>query len=182
MALPAVKFALLALLLFFILGAILSHTNVKLLVIMVTIAVGIQERPSAAPQTGPWKSDWKLVGNPSFTETVSAIATTIFSFSGVPGFFPIVAEMRNPAFYNRALFTCQAFVTSMYIAVGCVVYYYCGSYVASPALGSAGKLIKKVAYGIALPGLLVSGVIVYHVSFVPSWADACEKYHMPETC
>ena len=149
---------------------------------MVTIAVGIQERPSAAPQTGPWKSDWKLVGNPSFTEAVSAIATTIFSFSGVPGFFPIVAEMRNPAFYNRALFTCQAFVTSMYIAVGCVVYYYCGSYVASPALGSAGKLIKKVAYGIALPGLLVSGVIVYHVSFVPSWADACEKYHMPETC
>lgn len=32
-------------------------------------------------------------------------------------------------------------------AVAIVVYYYCGQYVASPALGSAGPMIKKIAYG-----------------------------------
>lgn len=51
----------------------------------------------------------------------------------------------------------------MYVAIGTVIYYYCGSYVASPALGSAGATVKKVAYGIALPGLIASTVIVLHV-------------------
>ena len=57
-------------------------------------------------------------------------------------------------------------MTSIYIAIGVVVYYYCGSYVASPALGSAGVLMKKVCYGLALPGLLASVVLVTHVSSV----------------
>lgn len=80
------------------------------------------------------------------------------------GFFPIAAEMRDPSQYTRALLICQTALTSIYIAIGTVIYYYCGSYVASPALGSAGTLIKKVAYGIALPGLVASTVIVLHVS------------------
>lgn len=81
-----------------------------------------------------------------------------------PGFFPIAAEMRNPSLYTRSLLICQSAITAIYIAIGTVIYYYCGSYVASPALGSAGTLIKKVAYGIALPGLVVSTVVVLHVS------------------
>jgi hypothetical protein len=72
--------------------------------------------------------------------------------------------MRNPRLYTRALALCQTVVTVIYLVVGIIVYYYCGSYVASPALGSAGKMIKKVSYGIAFPGLLVSGVLLAHVS------------------
>jgi hypothetical protein len=69
-------------------------------------------------------------------------------------------------------------------AVGIVVYWYCGQYVASPALGSAGReyfepvnyrlefsfsrlslaLLKKVAYGIVLPALIASSVLYTHVS------------------
>lgn len=45
-----------------------------------------------------------------------------------------------------------------------MVYFYCGSYVASPALGSAGVLLKKVCYGLALPGLCVSTLLFVHVS------------------
>lgn len=131
---------------------------------MVTIAVGVQDRPSDAPQTGPWESDFKIVGEPSFTKAIAAVSTTVFSFSGTPGFFPIAAEMRDLKHYTKALLVCQGFVTSMYITIGCVIYYYCGSHVATPALGSAGVLIKKVSYGIALPGLLVSTTIVLHVS------------------
>lgn len=131
---------------------------------MVTVAVGIQDRPSDAPQSGPWESDYKITGNPSFTKAIAAVSTIVFSYSGTPGFFPIAAEMRDPRHYTKALLICQGFVTAMYITIGCVIYYYCGSHVASPALGSAGVLIKKVAYGIALPGLLVSTTIVLHVS------------------
>jgi hypothetical protein len=47
--------------------------------------------------------------------------------------------------------------------IGIVVYYFCGSYVASPALGSAGVTMKKVCYGLALPGLLATTTITIHV-------------------
>ena len=47
--------------------------------------------------------------------------------------------------------------------VGIIVYYYCGEWTASPALGSAGPLIKRIAYGLGLPALLVSGTLYTHV-------------------
>ena len=139
---------------------------------MVTIAVGVQDRPAAAPASGPWESDFKLVGNPSFTEAISAVSSLVFAYAGTPGFFPIAAEMRDPAYYTKSVLACQSFQTATYIAIGCVIYYYCGSYVASPALGSATVLIKKVAYGIALPGLAVSTVLLLHVCFpFLEWPD-----------
>jgi amino acid transporter len=130
----------------------------------VTIAVGVQDRPAAAPQTGSFTPNVKVVADPSFAELMSAVAMIIFAFSGTPAFFPIAAEMRNPKHYTRSMLICQATVTTVYLVIGIVVYYYCGSYVASPALGSAGPLMKKVCYGIALPGLLVTEMIVSHVS------------------
>jgi hypothetical protein len=39
----------------------------------------------------------------------------------------------------------------MYVVVAVVVYRYAGNKVSSPALGSAGKVVSKVAYGIAIP-------------------------------
>jgi hypothetical protein len=46
--------------------------------------------------------------------------------------------------------------------VACVVYHFAGQYVASPALGTAGSLIKRVCYGIALPSLIVGGMLFAH--------------------
>lgn len=133
-------------------------------VFAVTVAAGIQDRPASAPQTGPWESNYKLFNSPSFPEAMSAVSSLVFAYAGTPTFFPIVAEMRNPKDYRKALVVSQSCVTCVYTAIGVVVYYYCGSYVASPALGSAGTLMKKICYGIALPGLLVTAVLIGHVS------------------
>ncbi|KAJ4223537.1 hypothetical protein NW757_014374 [Fusarium falciforme] len=116
------------------------------------MAVGFQDRPDATPK-GPWKSDWKLVGSPSFTEAITAISTYIFAYISTSFYFPIVAEMRDPRHYTKALILCQSVVAITYLVIGITVYYFCGSFVTSPALGSAGKLLKQISYGIALPGL-----------------------------
>lgn len=129
-----------------------------------TIAVGIQDRPSAAPQQGVWKPDYKLFNNPSFSDAASAVSSLVFAYAGTPAFFSIASEMRDPRQYTKALVVCQTVISTAYIVVGIVVYYYCGSYVSSPALGSAGPVVKKVAYGIALPGLLVTAILLTHVS------------------
>ncbi|KAF2152905.1 hypothetical protein K461DRAFT_224969 [Myriangium duriaei CBS 260.36] len=129
-----------------------------------TVSVGVQDRPAAAPQTGSWASDWKVASNPSFPDAISAVSALVFAYAGTPGFFPIVSEMREPKHYTRSLIICQTGVTVIYTVIGIVVYYYCGSYVASPALGSAGHLMKKICYGLALPGLLFTTVFVTHIA------------------
>lgn len=121
--------------------------------------MGIQDRPASAPS----ESDHEIVAKPTFTSAIQGISTFILAYSGAPLFFPIAYEMRDPRQYPKALWLCQAVVTATYVTIGVVVYYYCGSYVASPALGSAGRTIQMVAYGIALPGLFVSATLSTHV-------------------
>ena len=129
-----------------------------------TISVGVEDRPADAPQPPAlWKSDYNLISHPKAAEAFASLSSIVFAYAGTPAFFNIVSEMREPRHYTRALIVCQGTMTAVYIAIGCVVYYFCGSYVASPALGSAGKTMKKVCYGIALPGLIVSTTLFIHV-------------------
>ncbi|KAK0385497.1 hypothetical protein NLU13_6677 [Sarocladium strictum] len=133
-------------------------------VFVVVVGVGVQDRPAAAPEGVHWQSDYKLVGNPSFLEAIAAISNIVFAYAGTGAFFSIVSEMEDPRLYTRALALCQSIISLVYLVVAVVVYYFCGSYVTSPAPGSAGPIIKKVSYGIGLPGLFVSGVLLGHVS------------------
>lgn len=132
-------------------------------IIGLAIAVSVQDRPSAAPPTGPWDKDIVLFASPSLYGGVVAVSTIIFSFGGTPNFLNVLSEMRDPRDYNKSLAVSQSFTTSAYLIIGCVVYYYCGQYVASPALSSAGTLISRVLWGIAFPGLLASSVLNTHM-------------------
>ncbi|OJI84530.1 hypothetical protein ASPTUDRAFT_43602 [Aspergillus tubingensis CBS 134.48] len=133
-------------------------------VIIVTVAVGIEDRPADAPKTdGPWVSDWVAVGHPSFADGIAAVSNLLFSFTGIPGFFSIVCEMRDPHQYTKAVVISQTGVLAVYSVIGGVVYYYCGTYVSSPALGSAGGVVKIISYAFALPGLLATLTIIAHV-------------------
>lgn len=129
-----------------------------------TIATGVQDRPADAPREGPWASDWKVVGNPTFAEAMSAVASLVLAYGGLPAYFSIASEMKDPRYYTRSVLFCQGTATVVYIIIGVVVYYYCGSYVASPALGSAGVLLKKICYGLVLPGLLVTEILYIHLT------------------
>ncbi|KAF8850573.1 hypothetical protein BDZ45DRAFT_187393 [Acephala macrosclerotiorum] len=65
--------------------------------------------------------------------------------------------------YRKALYACMSFVTVTYTVFSLVVYRYRDQRVTSPSLGSAGGVIKKVAYGIALFGLVISGCLYLHI-------------------
>ncbi|GAA6020935.1 hypothetical protein JCM10207_003192 [Rhodosporidiobolus poonsookiae] len=133
-------------------------------ILLVTIAVGAGGRPSLAPQEGPVNLDLVMWGNPTFAEAMNALGNLVFAFAGTSIFLPIASEMRDPREYPKAVALCQSFVTTFYLVVGVVVYMYAGQYVASPALGTAGVLIKRVAYGLALPGLFAAAIILSHLA------------------
>ncbi|GAA6022275.1 hypothetical protein JCM10207_008911 [Rhodosporidiobolus poonsookiae] len=127
------------------------------------IAVGVPgTRPALAPQDGPLDLHIVMWGNPSFPDALNAVANIFFAFSGMGAFLPVAAEMRNWRDYPKTLALSQTVVTVIYLIVAVVMYMYAGQYVASPALGTAGVLIKRVAYGLALPGLFFSAIIYTH--------------------
>ena len=71
--------------------------------------------------------------------------------AGHVSFSSFISEFKNPKDFPKALFLLQICDISMYVVVGVVVYRYTGNKIPSPALGSAGKVVSKVAYGIAIP-------------------------------
>ena len=69
-----------------------------------------------------------------------------------------MSELRTPESYPKALYLLQGADTSMYLIVALVVYRYAGTDVASPALGSTSPLLRKIAYAIALPTIVIAGM------------------------
>ncbi|PYH87303.1 putative amino acid transporter [Aspergillus uvarum CBS 121591] len=86
-------------------------------VLLVTISVGIQDRPSLAPQVGPRTSDFRVTNSPSFTDGVSAVSSLIFACSATPAYFQLAAEMRDPRFFTRALVVSQTCSTVLYLVL-----------------------------------------------------------------
>ena len=100
-----------------------------------SIGVTTRDRPAAAPQAGPFELGYYAIANPTFIAGMTASATIFVSSAGTSAFIPVIAEMRNPKDFNKALFLCMAVVQSAYLTFSLVVYRWCGQWVASPSLG-----------------------------------------------
>lgn len=123
-----------------------------------------RDRPAAAPQTGDYEFGYHVIGHPSFVAAITSVASIFCSGAGTSAFLPVISEMKRPRDYNKAVYLCMGIVTASYLTFSLVVYAYCGKWVASPSLGSAGGTIKKVAYGVGIFGLLVSACLYVHVA------------------
>jgi hypothetical protein len=129
-----------------------------------SVGVTTRDRPAAAPQTGPYDFGYHVIGHPTFAAGITAASTIFCSGAGTSAFLPVMSEMRNPREYSKAVNWCMGLVTAAYLSFSLVVYKWCGKWVASPSLGSAGPMVKKISYGIGLIGLCVSGALYVHVS------------------
>ncbi|PYH47659.1 neutral amino acid permease [Aspergillus saccharolyticus JOP 1030-1] len=94
-----------------------------------------------------------------------AVTNIVFAFSGHVAFFGLAAELKDTHDFTKALCLLQGFDISLYMIAAVVIYRYGGAEVASPALSSASPMVSKVAYGIALPTIIIAGVINGHVAF-----------------
>ncbi|WVQ85847.1 hypothetical protein IAT38_008015 [Cryptococcus sp. DSM 104549] len=133
-------------------------------VFIVVVGVTVVDRPAAAPQTGPLEIDFIAVGTPGFVAGLTAAINLFAGYGSTPTFMPVIAEMSKPRLFPRALISSQSFLMACYLAFGMVMYAYCGQYVASPSLGSAGGTLEKIAYGIAIPGLIMTSTLWVHVA------------------
>ncbi|KAK2873908.1 hypothetical protein FQN49_001999 [Arthroderma sp. PD_2] len=93
-----------------------------------------------------------------------AVSNIVFAYAGHVAFFGFISELKEPAGYPKALYLLQGTNTMLYVVTALVIYRYGGKDVASPALGSTGPILRKVAYGVAIPTIVIAGVINGHVA------------------
>ncbi|KAI1120776.1 transmembrane amino acid transporter [Nemania abortiva] len=141
-----------------------GFASVFIAVFIVVVGVTVRSRPAAAPQTGDYDFGYHVIGNPTFVAAITSVSTIFCSGAGTSAFLPVISEMKRPRDYNKAVYLCMGIVTASYLSFSLVVYRWCGKWVASPSLGSAGDVVKKVAYGVGIAGLLVSACLYVHVA------------------
>ena len=95
----------------------------------------------------------------SFTDGAMAVSNIILAYNGHIAYPTIISEMKEPCDFPKALILLESVTITFYIVVAVVIYYHAGQDVASPAIGSASPLVSKIAFGIAIPTIIVAGVI-----------------------
>lgn len=130
--------------------SISSFLSVIAAVMVIMIAVGIQNSPAGAVE---------LTRKTSLYMAFSGVTNIAFAYAGHLTFFTFISEMKKPSDYPKALMMLQACDTILYLVTAVVVYRYIGHGVGSPALSSTHPLISKIAYGIACPTIVISGVV-----------------------
>ncbi|KAJ5555831.1 hypothetical protein N7535_008262 [Penicillium sp. DV-2018c] len=93
-----------------------------------------------------------------------AVTNIVFAYAGHVAFFGFISEMKIPTDYPKTLYMLQITDTSMYVVAAVVIYVYGGRDVKSPALSSTAPVTAKTAYGIAIPTIVIAGVINGHVA------------------
>lgn len=115
-----------------------------------------------------------------FNTAFLAVTDVVFAYAGHVAFFSFISELKDPNDFPKSLILLQVGDVTMYTVVAAVVYRFAGPDVDSPALGSAGEVAKKVAYGIAIPTILVAAVIYGHVA--TKYGKSCWEFVVNSIC
>lgn len=127
----------------------LSHTSlisfISIIGAVLTTMAGVSIT-NMAPRSIPLVSP-----RPTIHETCLAIANVVFAYAGHVAFFTLFSELRTIEDYPKALALLQMSEVILYTVTAIVIYAFVGADIASPALNSAGRIFRKIAYGIAIP-------------------------------
>ncbi|RAK86392.1 putative amino acid transporter [Aspergillus costaricaensis CBS 115574] len=135
--------------------SIASFLSILVATIATIIATGIEAKEPVALDS---------VREVSFYKAFLAVTNIIFAYIAHVAFFGFISEMEEPHTFPKSLAMLQIVDTAMYLITGLLIYRYVGRDVQSPALSSAGPLMRKVAYGLAIPTVIISGVVFGHVA------------------
>ncbi|GAC98566.1 amino acid transporter [Pseudozyma hubeiensis SY62] len=141
-------------------AAFVSFTSIVVVVIFAMIASGVTGPQNAPANAPPIKvvAFGPAPGVPvDFLEGFLYVLNLFVSFGAIPSYLPIISEMRKPTDFRKSLFVLVAVQLVLYLVVGGVIYHNLGQYTSSPSLNSLSVTMSKIAYGLALPTILIAG-------------------------
>lgn len=150
--------------------SIISFTSILSAVMITMVALGVSPKAAANMMEATY--------HPSFPVAFNSISNVVFAYGGHVAWISFISELKDPREFPKSLVLLQTVDISLYVIAAVVIYRYAGVDVTSPALSSNGPLVRKVAWGIALPTIVIAGVIFAHVTakYVYLRAFAGTKY------
>lgn len=140
-----------------ILGYI-DFASILLAIGITVIATGIQANDAPGGLSSVNWSAWPKEGT-TFVEAFIAVGNIIFAYSFAMCQFSFMDEMHTPSDYVKSIWALGLTEVVIYTLSGALIYAFVGQEVKSPALLSAGPLVSKIAFGVALPVIFISGSI-----------------------
>ncbi|CAI7605012.1 unnamed protein product [Penicillium bialowiezense] len=142
--------------------AILGYIDFASIIIAIgvtMIATGIQSSSNTGTfvDHAPW-SAWPKPGL-TFSAAIVAANNIVFAFSFAGCLPSFMEDMHTPEDYVKTLWWLGGIQIVIYTLTGSIIYAFVGQEVQSPALLSAGPVISRVVFGIALPVIFISGSI-----------------------
>ncbi|KAF6809725.1 amino acid transporter [Colletotrichum plurivorum] len=100
-----------------------------------------------------------------FSSAFLAVTNLAIAFSSHSCFFSVISEFKEPEDWPKALALLQIADTTLYLLAAIVIYVFVGPDVPSPALSAAAsKTMRKAIWGVAIPTIVIAGVIYGHVA------------------
>lgn len=117
------------------------------------IATGVARNPSTVEWSAWPPEDMSLKS--AFLSTTNIVLAYAFAVSQ----FSFMAEMHTPEDYTKSIWSLGLMEIFIYTITGALIYAFVGLEVHSPALLSSGFTVSRVAFGISLPVIFISGSI-----------------------
>lgn len=136
-----------------ILGYI-DFASIILAIAITIIATGVRSNSGADVNWSAWPKE-----GTTFSQGFIAILNICFAYSFTLSQFSFMDEMHTPGDYMKSIWSLGGIEIFIYTLTGALIYRFVGVDVKSPALLSAGSTITKVAFGVALPVIFISGSI-----------------------
>ncbi|KAL8800298.1 MAG: hypothetical protein Q9223_007389 [Gallowayella weberi] len=142
---------------FAILGYI-DFCSIIVAIFICMVATGVEA--SNAPG-GLSAVPWSAWPPPDITFAKAFLSTTniVFAYSFAVCQYSFMAEMHTPSDYVKSIWALGLLEISIYTLTGAIIYSFVGSDVKSPAILSGAKVTSRVAFGVALPVIFISGSI-----------------------
>lgn len=134
----------------------IDFVSIMSAVFVTLVATGITARKN------DWETGWTAAPMPGLTfgNGLLAACNVLFAYAFSICQFSFMEEMATPSDFPKSIFTLGVLMITIYTVVGALGYAFIGPTVKGPALLSAGSKIARVAFGIALPVIFISGAIL----------------------
>ncbi|CAF9936268.1 MAG: hypothetical protein HETSPECPRED_010283 [Heterodermia speciosa] len=142
---------------FAVLGYI-DFVSIITAIFVTMVATGVEAAKAPGGLSAvPW-SAWPPA-DISFASAFLSLTNIIFAYSFAVCQYSFMAEMHTPKDYVKSIWALGLIEIAIYTLTGAIIYAFVGSDVKSPAILSSPHTVARVAFGIALPVIFISGSI-----------------------
>lgn len=138
----------------------IDFTSIVLAIGITIIASGVQSsKQPGGLNAVEWYAFIPKDKQPTFAEAFLAVTNITFAFAFAQCQFSFMSELKKPKEFTKSIGLLVGTEIFIYVITGSTIYAFSGQRVESPALLGLSDTVSKVAFGIALPVIFISGSI-----------------------